>query len=306
MKDKKPNSLLTDENSEALAFPYLFPTGKYGYTVKRDIKLIPVKYFNQRLLKYTQMFASEADYIFYALSVTQELKLNSQINIALKKICTGQLTAGMLTNNFSDTISSFLSKDDVYQFMSTIKGTPAYWKKFLYEVLAMVKQLGLPTFYMTLSCADLRWNELISIIATLRGETLTDNDINEMDFFDRFSFLNLNPVLLARHFQYRVEVFFQVIVLNGQLGKVKYHAIRVEFQVCDSPHIHSFLQILNPPVLSKDNINEYISFVDNIITTSLPDTDNEPELFELVTTYQVHSHSKSCRKYKNHACRYNF
>ena len=62
-----------------------------------------------------------------------------------------------------------------------------------------------------------------------------------MDFFDRFSFLNLNPVLLARHFQYRVEVFFQVIVLNGQLGKVKYHAIRVEFQVCDSPHIHSFL-----------------------------------------------------------------
>ena len=241
MKDKKPNSLLTDENCEALAFPYLFPTGKYGYTVKRDIKLIPVKYFNQRLLNYTQMFASEADYIFYALSVTQELKLNSQINIALKKICTGQLTAGMLTNNFSDTVSSFLSKDDVYQFMSTIKGTPAYWKKFLYEVLAMVKQLGLPTFCMTLSCANLRWNELISIIATLRGETLPDNDINEMDFFDRFSFLNLNPVLLARHFQYRVEVFFQVIVLNGQLGKVKYHAIRAEFQVCDSPHIHSFL-----------------------------------------------------------------
>ena len=45
----------------------------------------------------------------------------------------------------------------------------------------MVKQLGLPTFFMTLSCADLRWNELISITATLRGETLTDN---EMDFFD--------------------------------------------------------------------------------------------------------------------------
>ena len=39
--------------------------------------------------------------------------------------------------------------------MYTIKGTPAYWKKFLYEVLAMVKQLGLPTFFMTLSCANL-------------------------------------------------------------------------------------------------------------------------------------------------------
>ena len=45
----------------------------------------------------------------------------------------------------------------------------------------MVKQLGLPTIFMTLSCVDLRWNELISIIATLRRETLTDN---EMNFFD--------------------------------------------------------------------------------------------------------------------------
>ena len=56
--------------------------------------------------------------------------------------------------------------------MNTIKGTSAYWKRFLHEVLAMVKQLVLPTFYMTLSCADLRWNELISIIAKLNRENL--------------------------------------------------------------------------------------------------------------------------------------
>ena len=30
------------------------------------------------------------------------------------------------------------------------------------------------------------------------------------------------------------------------------------------------------------------------------------ELFHLVATYQVHSHSKSCRKYKNERCRYHF
>ena len=68
-----------------------------------------------------------------------------------------------------------------------------------------------------------------------------------MDFFDQCSFLNLNPVLLARHFQYKVEVFFQVIVLNGSLGKVKYHAIRVEFQVRASPHIHSFFMDIKCP-----------------------------------------------------------
>ena len=62
--------------------------------------------------------------------------------------------------------------------MNTIKGTRAYWKKFLYEVYAMVKQLGLPTFFMKLICADLRWNELISVIAKLNGEYFEEDDIN--------------------------------------------------------------------------------------------------------------------------------
>ena len=83
----------------------------------------------------------------------------------------------------------------------------------------MVKQLGLPMFLVTLSCTGLRWNKLIAI---LRGEALTDNIINEMDFFGQCSFLYLNPVLLARRFQYGVDVFFSVIVLNGPLTKVKY------------------------------------------------------------------------------------
>ena len=43
---------------------------------------------------------------------------------------------------------------------------------FLFEVLAMTKQLQLSTFFMTLSCAELRWNELIPVIANLNGENL--------------------------------------------------------------------------------------------------------------------------------------
>ena len=39
-KGKKPKSLISDGNCEALAIPYLFPTGKFGYYVERDVKLI--------------------------------------------------------------------------------------------------------------------------------------------------------------------------------------------------------------------------------------------------------------------------
>ena len=42
-----------------------------------------------------------------------------------------------------------------------------------------------------------------------------------MEFFD----LNLNLELLACHFQYQVEIFFKIIVIDGSSGKVKYHAM---------------------------------------------------------------------------------
>ena len=80
-------------------------------------------------MNYTQLFASEADYVFYTLTFTQKLKINSQINIALKKVCGGQLTEQIFTNNFSETVKIFLARDEAYQFMGNIKGTPAYWKK---------------------------------------------------------------------------------------------------------------------------------------------------------------------------------
>ena len=116
----------------------------------------------------------------------------------------------------------------------------------------------------------------------------------------------MNPVVLARHFQYRVEVFFKVIIIDGPLGKVKYHAVRVEFQVRGSPHINSFLWVLNAPILTKDNVDEYRQFIDSIVKAFASDINENPEFFHLVTTYQAHSLSKPCRKYKNEKCRYVF
>ena len=301
-----PVSILTYQNCEELAHPHLFPNGKFGYKVQRPVQLSPVKYFNQRLLNYKQKFSSDSDYIFFAHSVMQKLNLNSRVNIAMKKVKSGKLTAGMLSRNFKESVKSFVANDEAYSFMNTIKGIPAYWKRFLFEVLAMVKQLGLPTFFMTLSCADLRWNELVSIISKLNGLNLTDDDIDGMDYFQRCEVLNSNPILLSRHFQYRVEVFFTEIIINGPLGKVKYHAIRVEFQFRGSPHIHSFLWVIDAPILTKETKNEYLNYIDHIIKVELPDKDSDPELYEMVRTYQIHSHSKSCRKYKNIDCRYSF
>ena len=300
-----PINILSDEYCEELAHPHLFPTGKFGYRVERKIPLTATKYFNQRLLNYTQRFASDSDYIFFANSVVQQLNLSNQMNIAMKKVSSTNLTAGMFSNNFKETVRQFVSNDKAFGFMSTIKGTPAYWKKFLQEVLAMVKQLGPPTFFLTLSCADLRWNDLVSIISKLKGSEMSDEKLNLLSYEERCRLLNSNPVLVARHFQYRVESFFKHILIDGPLGKTQYYATRVEFQVRGSPHIHCFLWTKDVPLMNGDK-EAYIQHIDSKISAVLPSESENKKMFDLVRVFQLHRHSKTCKKYRNKNCRFNF
>ena len=99
--------------------------------------------------------------------------------------------------------------------MSSVEKTPAYWTQFLYDILAMVKQLGIPTYFLTLSCADLRWEKLPCTINRLNNVELSEEELKNLIYQKRCNLLNNKPVLLARHFQYKVEVFFKEIILDG-------------------------------------------------------------------------------------------
>ena len=103
----------------------------------------------------------------------------------MKKVISNNLTVGMLSKNFKQKVKELIAKDKAFTFMSSTKGTPTYWKKFLHQVLAMVKQLGTPTFFLTLSCTDLRWNTLISIMFKLNGIDIADEDIDTLSYHER-------------------------------------------------------------------------------------------------------------------------
>ena len=99
----------------------------------------------------------------------------------------------------------------------------------MYEVVAMVTQLGIPTCFLTLSCADLRWPELFQIIAKTKGNNITDEEVECLSYHERCAMLNLNPVIVAKHFQYQVETFFcKVLMTNANpIGKIIYYALSI-------------------------------------------------------------------------------
>ena len=91
--------------------------------------------------------------------------------------------------------------------------------------------------------------------------------------------------------------------MDGPLGKTKY-ALRVEFQERGSPHVHAFIWILNAPKIGNET--EYLAFIEKSISANLPHPVEQPELFELVKSYQIHSHSRSCWQYKKNKCRFSY
>ena len=64
--------------------------------------------------------------------------------------------------------------------MSSVKGSPALWKQCLLDVFAMVKQLGISTFFVTLSCAYLKWEELPNIINKLNQLSVSDKRLKTL------------------------------------------------------------------------------------------------------------------------------
>lgn len=306
-ENKHPVSIMTDKLCEELAFPVLFPKGRYGFSAEQDIKLSPVKYFNARLLHYSGRYATNPEYLFFAQFIIEQKKVSDSINIALKKVLGHSLTASQVRSN-KQILQNLISQDQAYLFLRQIPGSAPYWQKFMYEVVGMVKQLGMPMWFMTLSCADLRWPELFQIIGRVNGKNMTDEEVDALSYDERCRLLNLNPVLVAKHFQYRVETFFTEILLTdvNPIGKIVYYALRIRFQMRGSPHLHALIWTSDCPKLTPDTEEAYVNYIDQHVQAYLPDKDDDPELYELVKKYQTHSHSKTCRKYRNIACRFSF
>ena len=82
--------------------------------------------------------------------------------------------------------------------MNSIKGTPIHWKKFKTVELAMLKQISVPTFFLTSSSAGPRWNEWLGIIQKLDK---ADCNISDLSYHNRYSILNSNSVMVGSHFQ---------------------------------------------------------------------------------------------------------
>ena len=125
------------------------------------------------------------------------------------------MTADIIQNQ--DVLLQMMQTDKAYTFLKNVRGSPAYLQRVQYEVLAMIRQLGIPTFFFTLSAADIQWPDVIQTIAKQCGVTFTDEEVASMSFENKSKWLRQNPVTAARHFQYRLNTFFHSFLKSRAL-----------------------------------------------------------------------------------------
>ena len=168
----------------------------------------------------------------------------------------------------------------------------------------MIRQLSLPTWFMSLSAADTRWTDLLKMLAKLNnGVSYTNEDIDGLTWQEKTKLVQKDPVTCSRYFDHRVQEFLNTVLKSHcePIGKLRDYFYRVEFQQRGSPHIHMLVWIENAPTLEKNSELEIVQFVDKHLTCS----SNDKESAHLVEL-QTHKHSRTCRKKGKAVCRFGF
>ena len=146
--------ILLDNDFEVLAFPDLFPYGGGGYhSANRKVKLPIRKHFQQYLLNVDGRFAQNIEYLFHAQYIADIKQIESDAILAImssqgRTLGGHKITVGHLQNQAL--LEQLVRNEQAYKFLKNVRGLPAYWQDQLYDVLAMLQTLGIPTWFLTL------------------------------------------------------------------------------------------------------------------------------------------------------------
>lgn len=194
-----------EKRLEELCFVKAFPYGKNGCDENRKIKIIPLDYFQTRILSCNLHFHT-TKYIFYALSRVEAHIIQQKIAVV------GNVVAndGNVGQNEDNRIAGF---DNIHLYMQAIRGSAAYWGKYKMNVLGLIEQLGDPTFFLTISYDDLNSVDALTALWKAKHGFAEELPFSpaEMTYDDRKDLLNEQPIAAARHFHNRMNIIIDLL-----------------------------------------------------------------------------------------------
>ena len=301
---QRPLSIFKDPNSEYLSFPTLFCGQKRMDNSERHVSVHYSDICKWELRSIDRRVALHIPNLFYKMKWLQTEQVCNKVHLAVRRCKTKgkTYTAGfILKDNMGE---SLIRLDEGYRIFKTIRNSPQYWEQQKKDVFAMIRQLGIPTLFLSFSANDLHWSELVVTLGKLVDNADYSKAVatDSLSWETRSRLVQSDPVTCVRHFDHRVSQFIQTILKspNSPLGEMEDYFYRVEFQQRGSPHIHMLVWIKNSPKYGDDSEEDVIHYIDTVSSSSA----NVDPTSEKYLAMQRHKHSRTCRKGGKAECRF--
>ena len=161
----------------------------------------------------------------------------------------------------------------------------------------MLRQLGRPTVFLTMSANEIGWTNLLKLLYKLKnqGVQLTEEQVWALSYIEKCSLINEDPVTCAIYFNKLVNVVISILQPRTVSPFGKYRVVhyfkRIEFQYRGSPHAHILLWLDNAPEdVFADDCKAAIDLINHLVSVSKDEASGKINL-------QTHKHTFTC--YKN-------
>jgi hypothetical protein len=150
------------------AFPWLFPGGIGDYSAYRERKITPDEWAERMLMLDDGRFAKDKMWCFFALNFATRRRNQGQGRyFATGFYKDAPKTLEELKENIKEGDTTFVDK--ITYYARRVKGSSAYWRAKKAELYSWINHHvaqgnGLPTFFITLSCAEYFWPDVIRLL----------------------------------------------------------------------------------------------------------------------------------------------
>ncbi len=250
-----------DPDAEVASFPTIY-CGQER-TIKPKVKLSYTDIAKSEIRRYDRRCANPEKILFmFKYSFCEKVQSAYQICLRQKKrgLNGRNITAADLKS--ANGVQNIIAKDDGYAVFKNIRSSPAYWKEQTKRVVAMVRQLGKCTFFITLSAAETKWTEVLVMLEKLvNGHDITEEEAARLPADIKAHLIRSDPVTCMIHFDRKYKVLLKELFKKEhgifEPYKTDDYYSRIEFQMRGSPHSHGLYWIENAPTYTPGNKLKY-------------------------------------------------
>jgi len=290
-----PTSVLFDEHCEELAFPSIYLGQFRGF--KEDLNVTPhAMMATSELLRSDRRGVTPQHLLYVAIKILR-MRTQDVLTVAFKFIGTDTtLTRAQIesSNFINDCLETNLA------FLRSIPNCTYYWSQRKRHLFAIIRQLGKPTFFLTMIANEIGWPKLMKLLYKLRnnGEDIDSKGLADMHFNLKAALINEDPVTCAIHFNKLVQVIMCIFQSKRfspfSNHYVKHYFKRIECQHRGSPHAHILLWLNETPTDAlAEGKAAAETFIDKFVSVSPADASGYEKL-------QKHKHTFTCFKKKIH------